>query len=108
VLLTGDIEPEAQRALLNSVPPLDVDVAKIPHHGSANQHPRFPPWSRAEVAVVSSGAGNDYGHPSDLTMGTWQAAGASVLRTDERGDVIAVGVPGGPPTIVTRTVAAGS
>lgn len=104
VLLTGDIEPEAQRSLLTSIPPIDVDVAKIPHHGSANQHPAFPSWAGAEFAVVSSGADNDYGHPSEETVQTWQAAGATVLRTDLGGDVIAVARPEGPPAMVTRTV----
>ena len=35
ILMTGDIELEAQQALLNSGADLDADVLKVPHHGSA-------------------------------------------------------------------------
>lgn len=104
VLLTGDIEPEAQRALMSSAPPLKVDLAKVPHHGSANQHPRFARWAGADVAVVSSGADNDYGHPAAETVTSWEASGAAVVRTDQHGDVIAVGGDDGSTTVVTMRV----
>jgi competence protein ComEC len=55
--------------------------------------------------VISCGVDNDYGHPSPLTVGAWQDAGAMVVRTDLLGDVIVVGRPGAPPSIVTRSVA---
>ncbi|NIS28783.1 MAG: hypothetical protein GWO04_01965, partial [Actinobacteria bacterium] len=37
ILLTGDIEPVAQRALLSAEPDLEADVLKVPHHGSRAQ-----------------------------------------------------------------------
>lgn len=87
VLLTGDIEPEAQEAIMARVPAIDVVVAKVPHHGSRLQHPNFPQWTRAEVALVSAGIDNDYGHPAEETLDTWRAAGAVILRTDLQGAV---------------------
>jgi len=45
------------------------------------------------VAVISVGAGNDYGHPADRTVEAFEAAGSLVLRTDECGPV-AVGRAG--------------
>jgi competence protein ComEC len=89
LLLAGDIEPDAQRALL---PALDrVDVLKVPHHGSAYQEPRLVERTRPRVALISAGADNDYGHPASATLAQLEAAGALVLRTDRQGDLAVVG-----------------
>jgi len=85
LLLTGDIEPPAQAAILGG--PGDFHVAKIPHHGSPHQHPRFAVWADADIAVVSVGADNSFGHPNAETLAEWQATGANVLRTDLHGDI---------------------
>jgi competence protein ComEC len=66
------------------------DVVKIPHHGSPHQHPRFASWADAEVAIVSVGAHNSFGHPADSTIAQWQESGATVVRTDLHGDVAIV------------------
>lgn len=87
ILLTGDIEPEAQAAIMARVPAPDVVVAKVPHHGSRFQHPDLPRWSGADVALVSVGADNDYGHPAPSTLAAWQEVGAVILRTDLHGAV---------------------
>lgn len=87
VLFTGDIEPEAQSRLMRRASDPYVDVAKVPHHGSANQHPQFAGWVGASLAVVSCGSDNPYGHPADTTVGAWNASGAAVRRTDLEGDI---------------------
>jgi competence protein ComEC len=105
MLLSGDIEPEAQQALARSVPGLRVDVLKVPHHGSRYQDPRLLSGLGARLAVVSVGAENDYGHPASSTMSLLRRAGMSVRRTDEDGDVavtvrhgrLAVQARGGDP-----------
>lgn len=88
MLLTGDIEPPAQAALLAN--PGDFDVVKVPHHGSIHQHPRFASWADAELALVSVGEDNSFGHPAPKTLEQWQASGATVVRTDLVGDVAVV------------------
>lgn len=103
VLLSGDVEPEAQAALMAAVSDPRVDVAKVPHHGSANQHPAYSRWAAAQWAVVSCGSGNDYGHPAASTLRDWQASGATTLRTDLQGDIfISVDDAGGITAHVTR------
>jgi competence protein ComEC len=102
LLLTGDIEPEVQGALLASGVDLDVDVLKVPHHGSARQDPRFIEAADPEVAVVSVGAGNDYGHPDLPLLSDLAADGAEVARTDAEGGDIAVVVRNGVIRLVTR------
>jgi competence protein ComEC len=90
ILLTGDVEPEAQVALARAWPGLRVDVLKIPHHGSRFQDLAFLRDLGARVAVASAGADNDYGHPSPETLDPLAAAGAEVFRTDRDGTVAVV------------------
>ncbi|THJ04521.1 DUF4131 domain-containing protein [Nocardioides sp.] len=87
MLLTGDLEPPGQARLAGLLRDLDVDVLKVPHHGSAHQDDDWLASLRPELAVVSVGADNDYGHPAPGLLATLEAAGAEVLRTDESGDI---------------------
>ena len=87
VLLTGDVEPQAQRDLVRSVPDLRSDVLKVPHHGSAHQDPAFLDAVRPRLALTSVGTDNGYGHPSADILGRLLAGGARSYRTDRDGDV---------------------
>src|SRR4029450_6758414 len=62
LLLTGDVEPPGQLAILATGADLRADVLKVPHHGSAQQDPAFFAATRARVAIASAGVDNDYGH----------------------------------------------
>ncbi|HWE91464.1 MAG TPA: ComEC/Rec2 family competence protein, partial [Pseudonocardiaceae bacterium] len=99
VLLTGDVELQAQADLLNARLDLTADILKIPHHGSRYSSPSFLDAVHARVAVASVGAGNPYGHPSPLTLGRLSADGALVLRTDQDGDVAVLPGPNGPEVV---------
>jgi competence protein ComEC len=68
ILLTGDLEPESQRAVVASGVDLRADVLKVPHHGSAQQDPGFIAAANARLALVSAGRDNDYGHPAPRTL----------------------------------------
>ena len=88
MLLTGDVEIEAQQALLNSGTDLAADVLKVPHHGSSKVLGEFVTAVSPAVAMISVGVGNDYGHPSDRALTLLAETGvATVLRTDTQGDV---------------------
>jgi competence protein ComEC len=91
LLLCGDIEPAAQRALLESWAAGPVDVLKVAHHGSAYQSPELLAALRPRVAVISVGADNDYGHPAPRTLRALHRLGALVRRTDRDGTVAVVG-----------------
>jgi competence protein ComEC len=101
LLLMGDAEPEAQSALSSDVVGRRYDVVKVPHHGSRYQHPLLTSWVPAPVALISVGAGNDYGHPAADTVNAWRGIGALVVRTDESGDV-AIVAEGPGVGVVTR------
>jgi competence protein ComEC len=91
ILLTGDIEPEAQRALLATGRVGVVDVLKVAHHGSAYQAPELLSAVRPRVALISAGADNDYGHPAPSTLRALRRAGTLVGRTDRDGTLVVVG-----------------
>jgi competence protein ComEC len=102
LLLTGDAEVESQDAMLRDGEDVHADVLKVPHHGSAWQSREFLARVHPSIALVSVGAGNDYGHPSLAVIADLARAGARVLRTDRCGD-IAVTTVGGHPAVSTRT-----
>ena len=90
ILLTGDVEPPGQAAMVDARDDLRADVLKVPHHGSGRQEPRFLAAVHARFAVVSAGRHNDYGHPAPRTVAALTALGATVLRTDTAGSVAVV------------------
>jgi competence protein ComEC len=99
LLLTGDIEAQAQRALLDSGARIDADILKVPHHGSANQDLELLGRVGSFAAVTSVGAGNTYGQPSPFTMAAIAASGIRGFRTDHDG-AVEVDAGGGPLTIM--------
>jgi competence protein ComEC len=107
VLLTGDVESAAQRALVSRrAALLDVDVLKVAHHGSADQDERFLAATSPALAVVSVGADNGYGHPDAGLLSRLRADGIHVARTDTDGDVAVVVSGDGRPDAL-RVVARG-
>jgi len=102
LLLTGDVEVEAQDEVARSGTDLRAEVLKVPHHGSAWQSPAFLAAVHPWLAVVSVGAGNDYGHPSPLLLTELHRLGARTLRTDQNGDV-AVCTDGPGLVVATRS-----
>ena len=88
LLLLGDLEPPAQRALARSPAAsrlAGVDVLKVAHHGSAYQDPDLLRRAAPRLALISTGEGNTYGHPAPGTVAALRASGATVLRTDRDG-----------------------
>lgn len=90
ILLTGDIEPEAQTRLLLQHPDVAADVMKMPHHGSAHQSEAFLEAVGARIVTVSAGVDNDYGHPAASALSMLRATGAQWWRTDTDGDIAVV------------------
>lgn len=91
-LFTGDMERDAEADLLDEwgEEMLSATVLKVGHHGSDTS--TSYPFLRAvdpEFAVISSGKGNDYGHPHDEVLSRLRDASVTVYRTDKSGDIIA-------------------
>jgi competence protein ComEC len=88
-LLTGDAEAPVEAAILARELVPRVDLLKVGHHGSTSSTtPSLVEATDPSVAVISSGQGNEYGHPAPETLATLAAhAGMTVHRTDLEGDV---------------------
>jgi beta-lactamase superfamily II metal-dependent hydrolase len=87
LLLPGDAEKQAMLAE-NSEGDLHADVLKVGHHGSKNSTTQeFLEAVHPQVAIISAGEDNPYGHPSPELLERLQAAGVRVLRTDRNGAV---------------------
>ena len=88
ILFTGDAESPTESWLLASGAELRADVLKVAHHGSRYASGvKLLRAVRPRIAVISAGAGNEYGHPAATTVQRLARAGATVYRTDLDGDV---------------------
>lgn len=81
LLLTGDLPIECEMD-----DPPECDVLKVAHHGSKNASSlAFLEETSPEIALISVGEGNSYGHPTQRVLDDLYAVGARVYRTDESG-----------------------
>ncbi|MFQ5855230.1 MAG: DNA internalization-related competence protein ComEC/Rec2 [Anaerolineae bacterium] len=86
-LLTGDIEAEVEGRLA-ARSRVDAQVLKLAHHGSdSSTTPELLAAVQPWVAVISVGADNRFGHPSDEVLARVAQEGIPIYRTDEHGDV---------------------
>ncbi|WP_062388220.1 ComEC/Rec2 family competence protein [Demequina iriomotensis] len=99
LIALGDLEVGGQARLARAADLAGTTVAKVAHHGSAAQDAALIREIGAAVALVSVGAGNDYGHPAPEALALYGGAGAVVLRTDLCGDVV-LGTRDGAPVLV--------
>jgi len=88
ILLTGDIEADAEREILARASVPEVDVVIVPHHGSltSSSAPLVGATS-PQLAVVSAGYQNRWDFPRDAVVKRWQGAGAEVINTATAGAV---------------------
>lgn len=92
MLLTGDAGVVVEELLVRRHgEELDVDVLKLGHHGSqTSTSARFLDTVRPDLAVVSAGRRNRYGHPSPTVMARVEQRAIPVARTDLDGDIALV------------------
>lgn len=81
----GDMEPLSQSMIASTT--REVDIYKVSHHGSVYQDEIFTKALSPQVAMISVGAGNSYGHPAPATLELLAQTGAKVLRTDRDGAI---------------------
>ncbi len=88
ILMTGDIERQAEADLLAQGTVLAADLIKAAHHGSRTSSTQpFIDATGAKYAVISVGRHSPFGHPHPDVVDRWQAAGALVMTTGERGTI---------------------
>lgn len=87
-LLMADATSDVEQKILNKN--IQSDLIKIGHHGSNHSSSAtFLNKVKPKYAIISVGTPNDYGFPKKVTLDKLERIGASILRTDELGTIIA-------------------
>jgi competence protein ComEC len=102
VLLTGDAYTDAERRVLPHVP-TDLEILKVGHHGSdTSTDSLLLAHATPEVALISAGRFNRYGHPDPDILDRLERAGARIWRTDRDGTVSVLARRDGSYTVSAR------
>ena len=89
VLYTGDIGFESEERLMEAGVPIDSEILKVGHHGSAySTSSEFIEHVSPDTAIISVGSYNRYGHPSPETVERLETYGCEIRRTDLEGAII--------------------
>jgi len=88
LLLTGDISSEIERGIAAQLTPAATRILKVGHHGSrtSTSSALLESW-RPQIALISAGRGNTFGHPTPEVIGRLEAIGAEIYRTDRDGEI---------------------
>jgi len=89
MLFTGDSEADTEKNMLKKYgTELKSTVLKVPHHGSKTSSNRnYLKAVAPEAGLISLGAGNDYGHPHQETLNTYNTLHIKLYRTDQDGSI---------------------
>lgn len=87
-LFGGDAPSLIEESLIDYYPDLSVDVLKVGHHGSnTSSSSAFLSWLQPDVALISCGLDNVYGHPTEAVLNRFESLGIPVYRSDLMGTV---------------------
>lgn len=88
-LFTGDAEANNELNIINSYELNDIDFLKVGHHGSSSSTTsEFVEEVSPDVAVISCGYKNQYGHPHKSTLDTLEKNNVLTYRTDILGNIV--------------------
>jgi competence protein ComEC len=86
MLLTGDVERDAERELASMK--VSADLLKVPHHGSrTSSSPALLDAADPRVAVLSCGRNNFFGHPHPAVLDEFHRRRIRLWRTDLSGTI---------------------
>ncbi len=88
ILFMGDVERQGEALLLDSGADLGAAVLQVAHHGAAaGTTDRLLEKVSPAVAVISAGAGNSFGHPTQAVLRRLANHAVTVWRTDQQGTI---------------------
>jgi ComEC/Rec2-related protein len=88
-LFGGDAPISLERKILSDHPEIDCDILKVGHHGSKTSS--CSDWIATlspEVAIISVGRHNPYGHPDEEVLERLESFGIAIRRTDLEGTIV--------------------
>ena len=88
LLLTGDVGSDVERDIAPRLIQAKTRILKVAHHGSrtSTSHALLDAW-RPQIALISCGRGNPFGHPAPEVIDRLTAIGAAIYRTDRDGEI---------------------
>jgi competence protein ComEC len=88
LLLTGDIDADIERRIAPHLTPAHLRILKVAHHGSrtSSSQALLDAW-RPQIALISCGRGNTFGHPAPEVIARLKSIGARIYRTDQDGEI---------------------
>jgi competence protein ComEC len=87
-LFMGDAPTWVEKKVVEEHPELDCDILKAGHHGSdTSSSLLFLQAVTPEVAILSCGLNNSYGHPHISVLNRLKNLGIKIRRTDEEGTI---------------------
>ncbi|CAI8757126.1 competence protein ComEC [Pseudomonas sp. IT-P253] len=88
LLLTGDIDSAAERALLDSPLAVSTDWLQAPHHGSrSSSSMALLNRLRPKAVLISRSRGNAFGHPHPTVIARYQKRGMAIYDSAEQGAI---------------------
>ena len=85
----GDAEKDIEQNLAQQYHLTNIDLYKVSHHGSKNAlTEELSRTLNPEIALISVGAHNSYGHPNSQTLSLLEQSGCTIFRTDIDGEVV--------------------
>lgn len=88
-LFMSDLPQELEKIVLESNNDLTSAVIKIGHHGSRySTSDQLLKEVRPQLAIISVGEDNKFGHPDPLTIDKLDKNGIKISRTDQNGEII--------------------
>lgn len=88
ILFTGDVEKDGEEAMLLKGTNVKANILKVAHHGSNTSSTEdFIKNVNPQIAIISAGKDNKFGHPKQEVLDTLKKNNIKVLRTDEKGAI---------------------
>lgn len=87
-LIMGDAPSWIENKIMNDYDKIPCDILKLGHHGSdTSSSDRFIQYTSPEIAIVSCGKNNKFGHPSKSVVNTLNKYHIPIRRTDLEGTI---------------------
>lgn len=81
IFMAGDLSFEYEETIAEEIG--DIDLLKVSHHGSkTSSSKQFLAVTKPEIALISLGLNNSYGHPHEEVLTNFSESNIEVMRTD--------------------------
>jgi competence protein ComEC len=88
MLCTGDVEAKGEDALTKRLTDREFTVLKVAHHGSKHSSSEaFLRTAQPEIAFISAGEDNSYGHPHQEILKRLKGIGCKIFETVRNGAI---------------------